>query len=194
MLGFVAVLLLAQTGAPNPPVDPAARERAAGLSRRIAEFERLHKAGKPPRDKSVPITESELTDYLNLAAKLPPSLSGLEVHFERERVTAKGLLDLDQLQGKIPGGGVLGAFTLMSGKVQVALKGRLQSDDGFGSFVAEDVRVGSIPISPSVLGQIVAAATRTQDNPQGVDILAPFRYPYGIRQVRLSAGRAVVEF
>jgi hypothetical protein len=192
-MGWLAFLLVVQAGASPAPAAPG-RERAEALARRIAEFESRYKAGKPPKDKNVPVTDAELTDYLNLAVKLPASVSGLEVRFEREKLQLKGLLDLDQLQGKLPGGGMLGAFSLVSGKVQVALKGRLQNDNGFGSFSAEDVRVGSIPISPAVLEQIVAAATRSQDNPQGVDILAPFRYPYGIRQVRLSPGRAVVEF
>jgi hypothetical protein len=193
-MGWLVFLLVLQAAATPPAPAAPARERAEALARRIAEFEARYKAGKPPKDKNVPVTDAELTDYLNLAAKLPPSVSGLEVRFEREKLALKGLLDLDQLQGKMPGSGVLGAFSLVSGKVPVALKGRLQNDDGFGSFSAEDVRVGSIPISPAVLGQIVAAATRSQDKPQGVDILAPFRYPYGIRQVRLSPGRAVVEF
>jgi hypothetical protein len=45
-----------------------------------------------------------------------------------------------------------------------------------------------------VLEQIIASATRSAEYPDGIDILAPFRYPYGMRQIRLTPGRAVVEF
>lgn len=193
MLSLLALLLLAQGPAQAPPA-PETRALAQSLSKKIADFEARFKAGKPPREKKVLVTDAELTAYANLVAKLPPSLSGLDVRFDRERIHAKGLLDLDQLQGQVPSGGVLGAFAFLSGRVAVSVKGRLLSEDGFGTFQPEEVKVGSIPLAASVLGQIVAAATRTAERPEGIDILAPFRYPYGVRQVRLSPGRAVVEF
>jgi hypothetical protein len=121
-------------------------------------------------------------------------VSGLDVRFARERLEAKGVLDLDQLQGQIPSGGMLSALAFLTGKVNVSVRGRLTSDDGFGTFEPEEAKVGSIPLAPSVLQQIVAASTKSADKPEGVDVLAPFRFPYGVRQIRLTQGRAVVEF
>jgi hypothetical protein len=188
----VGALLVAMLLGPAPQAA-SRHELAQGLQRRIAEFEARHKAGKPPREKRALVTDAELTAYLNLLPKLPKSLSAIEVRFERERVHAKGLLDLDQLQDKLPPGSGLG-LALFSGRVNVSVKGRLESEDGFGTFQPEDVRIGSIPLAPSVLEQIVASATRSTDHPDGIDILSPFRYPYGMRQIRLTPGRAVVEF
>lgn len=190
---LTALLALAQAAAPGRPAGTP-RDIAQALSRKIAEFEARHKAGQPPLEKRVLVSDAELTAYLNLLSKLPPSLSDLDVRFERERIQARGLLDLDQLQGKLQSGGALSAFTFLSGRVTVSIKGRLQSEDGFGTFLPEEVTVGSLPLAASVLEQIVAAATRSADSPQGIDILAPFRYPFGVRQVRLSPGRAIVEF
>lgn len=190
---LTALLVLAQAAAPGPPAG-ATRDLAEALARKIAEFEARHKAGQPPREKRVLVSDAELTAYVNLISKLPPSLSDLDVRFDRERIQARGLLDLDQLQGKMPSGGALSAFAFLGGRVSVSIKGRLESEDGFGRFLPEEVKIGSLPLAASVLEQIVAAATRSADNPQGIDILAPFRYPYGVRQVRLSPGRAVVEF
>lgn len=190
---WTALLVLAQAAAPGPPAG-ATRDLAQALSRKIADFEARHKAGKPPREKRVLVSDAELTAYLNLISKLPPSLSDLDVRFDRERIHARGLLDLDQLQGKLQSGGALSPFAFLGGRVTVSIRGRLESEDGFGTFLPEEVKVGSLPLAASVLGQIVAAATRSADSPQGIDILAPFRYPYGVRQVRLSPGRAVVEF
>lgn len=188
----MGALLVAMLLGPAPQAA-SRHELAQGLQRRIAEFEARHKAGKPPREKRALVTDAELTAYLNLLPKLPKSLSAIEVRFERERVHAKGLLDLDQLQDKLPPGSGLG-LALFSGRVNVSVKGRLESEDGFGTFQPEDVRIGSIPLAPSVLEQIVASATRSTDHPDGIDILSPFRYPYGMRQIRLTPGRAVVEF
>jgi hypothetical protein len=182
------VLMLAQ--APSAAVK---HDLAQGLGSRIKDFEARHKAGKPPREKRALVTDKELTAYLNLLPKLPRSLSGLDVRFDRERIHAKGLVDLDQLQDKLPSGSGLGLM-LFTGRVNVSVKGKLVSENGFGTFQPEEVRVGSIPIAPSVLGQIIASATKSADHPQGIDILSPFRYPYGIRQIRLTPSRAVVEF
>jgi len=190
---LVALLVLAQA-APQPRPVAATRDLAQDLSKKIADFEARHKAGKPPREKRVLVTDKELTAYLSLFPKLPPSVSDVEVRFERERIHAKGLLDLDQLQGKVPSGGMLGAFAFLSGRVNVSVKGRLDSEDGFGTFQPEEVKIGSIPLAPSVVEQIVASATRSADKPNGINVLEPFRYPYGIRQIRLTPGRAVVEF
>jgi hypothetical protein len=188
---LLALLVLAQGAA---PATGGPRDLAQALFKRIADFEARWKAGQPPREKRALVKDSELTAYLNTLVKLPPSLSGLDVRFDRERLEAKGVLDLDQLQGKIPSGGMLGGFAFLSGRVNVSVRGRLTSDDGFGTFEPEEARVGSIPIAPSLLQQIVAASTRSADTPEGVDVLAPFRYPYGVRQIRLTPGRAVVEF
>ena len=188
MGALLLVLLSAQLASAS-----SRHELAQGLSRRIADYETRFKAGKPPREKRALVTDDELTAYLNLLPKLPKSLSQIEVKFERERIHAKGLLDLDQLQDKLPSGSGLG-LALFGGRVNVSVKGRLASENGFGTFQPEEVKVGSIPLAPSVLEQIIASATRSADHPDGIDILAPFRYPYGMRQIRLTPGRAVVEF
>lgn len=184
--------MLAQAASAAAPAS--SHDLAQSLQNKIKEHEARFKAGKPPREKRVLVSDAELAAYLNLAAKLPPSVSNLEVQFERERIAAKGLLDLDQLQGKLPSGGGLGGLSLFGGRVSVQLRGRLQSDDGFGTFQLEDARVGSIPLAPAMVAQLVATATKTAAAPQGFDILAPFRFPYGVRTVRLSPGRAVLEF
>ena len=188
MGALLLVLLSAQL-----PATSARHDLAQGLSRRIADFEARFKAGKPPKEKRATVTDAELTAYVNLLPKLPKSLSNVDVKFERDRIVAKGLLDLDQLQDKMPSGSGLG-LALFGGRVNVSVKGRLASEDGFGTFQPEEVKVGSIPLAPSVLQQMIASATRSADHPDGIDILAPFRYPYGIRQIRFPPGRAVVEF
>lgn len=190
---LAALLLLQAAGAPVRSAGGktvSSQELAQSLNRKLEDIEAQRKAGKP--QGTVVVTDAELNAYLNLIARLPPSLSGVDIRFERERVAARGLLDLDQLQGRIPGS--LGGFSLLSGKVAASVKGRLVDQEGFGSFEIEDVRLGSIPISTAVLGQIVASATRNADRPEGIDILAPFRYPYSVRRVRLQPGRAVLEF
>jgi hypothetical protein len=193
----LALLVLAGPGFAQAPAEgprsPVNAELAQALSRKIRAVELELKAGRVP-SKTVQVSEGELNSYLAYEVKLPPSLSGLDVRLERDRVAARGLLDLDQLQDRAPNVPGLGGLALLSGKVPVTIRGRLASEDGFGSVELEEVRLGSIPIAPAVLGQVVAAATKTAERPHGFDILAPFRYPYSVRRVRLQAGRAYFDF
>jgi hypothetical protein len=191
--GAALVLLLAGPGLAQAPRSAVNPELAQALTRKIQAVEAQLKAGRVPQ-QTVQVSEAELNSYLAYQVKLPPSLSGLDVRLERDRVAASGLLDLDQLQDRAPSVPGLGALALLSGRVPVSIRGRLASEDGFGSVELEEVRLGTIPIAPAVLGQVVAAATRSAERPQGFDILAPFRFPYSVRRVRLQAGRAFVDF
>jgi hypothetical protein len=195
---LLAALLMAcwegSRAAADGPRAAVSEEQAHSLDRKFQELLAQKRAGRLPRDKTVLVTEGELNSYVNLMTKMPPSLSNLEIRLERDRIGATGLLDLDQLQGKLPSGGVFSAFAFLSGKMQVVLKGRLQNQEGFGSIDFEEIRVGSIPISEAVLAKMVAAATKSEERPEGFDVLAPFRYPYSVRKIRLQAGRAYLDF
>jgi DMSO/TMAO reductase YedYZ molybdopterin-dependent catalytic subunit len=96
---LLGVFVLAQSAGAAAPADPHALAQA--LQTKIKDFDARFKAGKPPREKRVVVSEAELTAYLNLAARIPPSVSNLAVEFDRDRIEVKGLLDLDQLQGKL---------------------------------------------------------------------------------------------
>jgi hypothetical protein len=90
--------------------------------------------------------------------------------------------------------GMFNPLSLLSGRVPAELSGRLDNDDGFGSFRLEEARLGSLPIPVTVIEEALARSTRTAERPQGVDLAAPFRLPWGIRRVRLQPGRALVEY
>jgi hypothetical protein len=202
VLPFVLVLLLGQASLPaTPPKGQPVRPPApAGLSwddadyvaGTIARIERRLGAGKPPSREPIVVTERQLNSYVRLAAKLPPALTGLEVGLQKDRLLARGTLDLDQVKAKMPqGAGLLG---LLSGTVPVQLSGRLWSAEGTGRVEVEQATVGGISLPASLVAQIVSQSTKNAKHPQGVDILAPFPLPYRARRVRLEPGRALVEF
>jgi hypothetical protein len=194
------LLLLASTPVP-PQTAPASRpapprpglswEDADALARKIEEMDRRFHSGQPGPARTVPVTEPEINSYLNLSVKMPPGLSNLEVRLESERVAAKGLLDLDRVQGRPSG---FGPLSLLSGVVGVELRARLASQDGLGALEVEEARLGALPIPVSLLEQLVVSFTRTPEKPQGFDIRAPFRLPYAVKRVRLQPGRALLDF
>jgi len=202
----VAVLVLATSDATGPSPSPRPAPPRAGLTwemaddldRRLKAIETAYKARRPIPTPSVVVRQAELNSWVNLtlATQLPPGVSDLDLLLEKDRVTAKGMVDLDKLPVKqAAGASAWSPINYLSGRVPVELRGRLTTPEvGFGSFEAEEVRLATFPIPPSVVAQAVARSTKSAENPQGFDILAPFRLPYAAKRVRVQPGKALLEF
>ena len=177
---------------PAPPRAGLSWADADTLARKIQEVEDLRRAGKPVPRQTVLVTEGQLNSYLNLTlgTRMPKGVTDLDVHFERERLAARALLDLEQLPIK----GSLGILGMLGGAVPVELRGRLPNRDGEGTMQVEELKLSGYSMPLTVLSQIVSSSTRTSTNPGGFDINAPFKLPYAVRSVRFEPGKAFVEF
>ena len=197
-LVLVAVLLASPVPAQAPPgAPPLSPSAAQTLAKKLASIEKRGRT-KPKgsgKAETVVVTEHELNSYLNLTLRkdLPKGVSDVHFAIQRERLEATGQLDLDSLDLK-RGGSPFSPLALLSGKVPVLLRGRLQSLDGFGTLQIEEAQLATIPVPLSFLERIVTSSTRNAQNPEGFDINAPFRFPYTLRRVRLESGRALLEF
>ena len=196
VLWVASVLAFAVATSAAPPqqseAPPAAREAEAFHSKLLA----LKKRRKPeaPRPSRLPVSASELNSYLKSRYMLlPEGVSDVQVSFEKGHVTGRALVDVDYWSRRLPeGSGIpLGA---LSGGVWVVVGGRLQADSGFGRFHLEEVSLGPFPIPISAVASLVSAATRTDRDPVGFDIEAPFRLPYSLKSVRLEPGMAWLHF
>jgi hypothetical protein len=198
-LPLLALLLAQSTSPRGDPVRPPAPaglswEDADWVADTVARIERRLAAGKPASRQTIVVTERQLNSYvsLSLAAKVPPGLSGLEVGLQKDRLLARGVLDLDTVKSRIPQGA--GLLSFLSGSVPVELRGRFSSAEGSGRVEVEDALVAGISLPPALLAQIVSQSTRSAKRPQGFDILAPFPLPFSARRVRLEPGRLLVDF
>jgi hypothetical protein len=195
---LVAVFSATVASAQAPPAPPPLSQSAAvTLAKKLASIEKRGRSRPKGSGKAetVVVTEHELNSYLNLtlAQDLPKGVSDVHFAIQRERLEATGQLDLDSLDLK-RGGSPFSPLALLSGKVPVLLRGRLQSLDGFGTLMIEEAQLATIPVPLPFLERIVTSSTRNAQNPQGFDINAPFRFPYTLRRVRLEPGRALLEF
>jgi hypothetical protein len=195
---LVAVFSATAASAQAPPAPPPLSQSAAlTLAKKLASIEKRGRTRPKGSGKAetVVVTEHELNSYLNLtlAQDLPKGVSDVHFAIQRERLEATGQLDLDSLDLK-RGGSPFSPLALLSGKVPVLLRGRLQSLDGFGTLMIEEAQLATIPVPLPFLERIVTSSTRNAQNPQGFDINAPFRFPYTLRRVRLEPGRALLEF
>jgi hypothetical protein len=191
---FGLVLLLAQpVASPRPVPRPGLSwDEADSLTGKLDALERRPRATKA---ESVVVTEGELNSYLNLAQKMPPGVTDVDVHFDRDRIDATAQVDIDQMKRKMPAQGPLNPLSLLGGRLPVFLKGRfVNRENGFGSVEVEEVRVGPLALPTTLVAQWIAATTRTAHDPQGFDVAAPFRLPYALKRVRLQPGRAFLDF
>ena len=178
-----------------PPGALVSWDLANALTRKLEAIEkrRMEKRRKP---ETVLFTQGELNSYLNLAyaEKLPKGVRDVEVRLDRDRILAKGLVNIDRLKGKAAEGGGWGPLSFLSGDVPVEITGKVTARDGFGVIVWESVYLSSMRVPTSVLEQLVLSATKTAENPEGFDITAPFRLPYSVNRLRLEPGRALLDF
>ena len=200
-LGLAALLLAQAVSLKGDPVRPPAPaglswEEADWVAETVARVERRLQAGKPASRETIVVTQRQLNSWVNLtlASKIPPGLSGFELALQKDRVVARGMLDLDRVKSKVPPGAGAGLLAFLSGAVPVELRGHFSSADGTGRVEVEEALVAGVSLPPAVVAQIVSQSTRSEKRPQGFDILSPFPLPFTARRVRLDAGRALVDF
>jgi hypothetical protein len=199
MLTLAALLLAAQAAPPRParpaPTRPGISwAESDSLEQKLLSFE---KRGRNAPPGTVSVTEGEINSYLNLsmAGKLPAGLQNPEFHFDKDRVDLTADVDFDQVRRTLPPTSALNPLSYLGGRLGLTLKGHMETkQEGFGSFEFEQARLGPVSLPTQLLAQSVASFTKTPQNPQGFDILAPFRLPYSLKHVRLQAGHAVLEF
>ncbi len=193
---------MAPTPAPQPtprrpPAPPGLSwEDAEAIEQTVLRISERLRSGQPAAAETVIVTERQLNSYLNLSLgpQLPQGVSTLELRLEQDRLGAHALLDLDQVKQKLPRGATAGLLTFLSGTVPVELSGRITCANGTGRVEIEQATVAGISLPVSMLAQIVSLSTRSAAQPQGFDLLAPFRLPWTARQLRLEPGRALVDF
>jgi len=198
----VALVLLSPVGPadqgprPEPPRPGLFWTEADALEGTIGRLERRYREGRRASRRTVVVTEVQLDSYLNLTLgpRIPEGVSEVNVEIARDLVSARAVVDLDRVRGRLPASGPAAVLALLRGPVPLELQGRLPSAVGTARLEVLEVRVGGVGLPPSMLAELVALATRTQRRPQGLDILAPFALPWGALRVRLEQGRALLDF
>ena len=182
----------AESSAPRAPWTKAAAE---SLNRKFQAIEVQSQTVRARKPASVLITEGELNSYLNIIyAPQLPGISNVDILIDAGRIEARGMIDLERVRGKVPAPSPWSPLAFLRGKVPVELKGRLVTQNGFGTIEVEEAWISSVPVPMSFLEQIVASATRKPSDPDGFDIHEPFRLPYRVERVRLEPSRAILDF
>ena len=191
------LVLLAQVGAhPAPPRGVLTRELSDALGKKL---EMLEKFDRDPRAKRSPVdvSESELNSYVRfaLAEKVPRGLREVRIVIRQGRLELRGLANLSEFSElKQKAASAASFLSLLGGEMAVEVVADFKSDRGFGQFELLTAQIGPVPLSASVVSDIVARATTDATRPNGFDIRAPFSLPYSAKRIRPQQALATIEY
>src|SRR3989304_793212 len=112
----VALVLLSPVGPadqgprPEPPRPGLFWTEADALEGTIGRLERRYREGRRASRRTVVVTEVQLDSYLNLTLgpRIPEGVSEVNVEIARDLVSARAVVDLDRVRGRLPASGPAG--------------------------------------------------------------------------------------
>ena len=178
-------------GAVQAP-GPLSPESGRRLERKLADILR-HALEPTSVARSTPLPESEVNAYLAHQGTpyLPVGIREPVVRIGDGRLSAEAVIDLDAIRESRE----RTAFDLiryLGGQLAVTASGRVRSGGGMAQVEVETVTVGGIEVPVQVLQEVVRYFTRTPEQPDGTRLDEPIPLPYGIIELRLSSGLAVI--
>ena len=202
-LAAVGSLVVADARAMSGGTEPAgtggavqagalSEESGARLDRRLADI--LRHAGEPSAEvRLTPLPEPEVNAYLahQGARYLPVGIREPLVRIGDDRVSAEAVIDLDAIRESRERT-TFDLIQYLGGQLVVTASGRVRSGGGMAQVEVETVTVGGIQVPVQLLQEVVRHFTRTPEQPAGTRLDAPIPLPYGITELRLSPGLAVI--
>lgn len=178
--------------------DPASKAAATGLQRKLAAIlsnaEQPAETRAPKRPRRTTLTEPEVNAYflVNGPSFMPEGVGSPVLTIDAGgRVRARALVDLDKAL-KPKERSWLDPLAWVSGKMEIAALGTLQTAAGQGRLTIEQATLGGVPVPPSLLQEVVSAYSKTPDHPSGFSLSDPFELPANIWTVETARGQAVV--
>ncbi len=150
-------------------------------------------AEKRPSRKTT-LLEREVNAYISVHGKseLPAGVVDPTVTILPDgRLTGRATVDLDAVRTS-QDRGMLSPWTLLRGQLPVEAIGILRTQKGVGAFTLESAYVGGVPVPKAILQELVTYYSRSESQPKGINIEAPFQLPANILEIRTSQGQALV--
>jgi hypothetical protein len=209
-LGVLVGVLAAPVGVPNAGqagpggAAAAARDLTRGDSQRLLQkVASIQQAGEVPAParglspvaRTTVVSERELNAYLAYDAvpQIPVGIAQPRISILGERrVSVTALVDLDAVRTHRKATGWFDPASYLTGRLPVALTGRLLTGKGLARFDLESASISGVPVPKALLQEVVAYYSRTAANPRGYSLDDEFLLPARIRQIDVRRGEAVV--
>lgn len=140
--------------------------------------------------KEYNIPEEEANRFLREQhlAELPAGVESPWVRFEDSLAVVGATVDLDQVKGNLPPGGVL---QLLSGKVPVEVTARVVGEAGIGKLVLEKVLLSGVELPVTLVESMAGEAGEIPFLP-GFRLGEAFPLPFGMKTIRCQAGHLML--
>jgi hypothetical protein len=193
----VAVVLAGLAGSISLPAQDPIRADADSMQRKllaIAARSELKPAQRPAPVRTT-FTEREVNAYFKVNATdvVPTGIVNPQLSIdEGGRVRAKALVDLQAAVKPRERSWLDPLAWVPPGQIEVTAAGVIQAAEGKARVAIESATLGGVPVSKSVLQELVAYYSRTPEHPAGVNLDEPFELPANIRAVETRRGTATV--
>lgn len=151
-------------------------------------------ATRAAQPRATPLTDVELNSYLRYLAadQIPvgivePTLNAIG----SGRVSGRAIVDLDAVR-KQKQRGWLDPVGYLGGRLPVTAAGILTTKDGIGQFQLESAEISGVTVPKAVLQELLSYYSRTPENPDGINMDAPFELPARIREIRVASGTSTI--
>lgn len=171
------------------------RQQAVAFEQKVRQIADAPAATQKAGSRRTPITENELNSWFAYDGQplIPKGIADPKVSMiGAGKVSGEAIVDLDSVAKKRATGGMLDPWSYVGGRMPVTVTGMLETKDGVGRFQLESAEVSGVPVPKTLLQELVAYYSRTEQNPKGVSMDDPFALPSGIRQIEVGQGQAIV--
>lgn len=151
-------------------------------------------AVKSSQSHNTPVSDLEVNSYLKYRAndQIPTGIVDPELNALGEgRVSGRAVVDLDAVRTQKKRGW-LDPLGYLTGRLPVTASGVLITKDGKGQFQLQSAEVSGVNVPKSVLQELLSYYSKSPENPEGINMDAPFELPAKIREIRVGTGTSTV--
>jgi hypothetical protein len=192
--GFAVVVALLCGVAPLLAAESLSRDDSRRLLQKADVIAR-NGAQPTPSPLVTTVTEREVNAYLAYDGRqyLPAGLTEPRITvLPSGSLSGTAVVDLDAVRALRQSRGFLDPLNYLSGKLSVALTGRLEGANGAARFSLETANVGGVPVPKMVVQELVSYYSKSASHPDGVSLDDPYPLPSRIRQIDVRLGEALV--
>jgi hypothetical protein len=180
---------------PDSACSAISQQSADAFSDKMARIQRQGETRQGSGMRRTPISEDEVNSWFVHRAQpvLPRGVAQPQLTIVGQgRLSGQAVVDLEAIGRRRSSGGLFDPWSLLGGRVPVAVTGVLHTRDGMGQFQVEEARLAGIPMPAGMLQDLLVYYSRSPERPQGVRLDDPFTLPASIRQIEIGPGQAVV--
>jgi hypothetical protein len=187
MAGGLLGLIPSLSGAAADLSEAAARTLESKISL-LADPESREPASYQP----VVVTEQEANSYFKFRGFefLPPAVHDPQISIARDKLTARAMVDFDELGefgAKADNWGAKFLAMVFKGKQEVVATGKLQTSNGQGTVTLDSMTVGDTSIPAGFVNFLVQSYLERQYK---IDLSKPFDLPPHVTRIEVGNGRA----